>query len=56
MPKQDTSFLIVLRVIVSDPKNDDPRRWNYDDLLAPPEGETDTRFVEYVIGVKEDRA
>jgi hypothetical protein len=45
-------FFIMLRIVIDDAKDDDPRDWPYDDLLAAPEGES-CRFVEYVHGVKE---
>jgi hypothetical protein len=45
-------FFVTLRIIVDDATDDDPRRWPYDDLLAPPEGESG-RYVDYVWGVRE---
>lgn len=44
-------FTIILR-ITTDDDEDDPRRWPFDELLAPPEGEPD-RHVQYVHGVEE---
>ena len=46
-------FQIVLRIICAD-HEEDPRRWDFDGLLAPPDGDPD-RLVEYVSGVEVKR-
>lgn len=46
-------YTIVLQITCDDPE-DDPRLWPFDDMLAPPAGET-PRYVQYVHGVKEAR-
>lgn len=50
---KSATYLIVLEITVDDSEGDDPRDWPFDDLLAPPEGES-ARYVAYVKGVKED--
>lgn len=46
-------FTIVLRVTCDDDE-DDPRRWPWDEMLAPPDGDA-PRHVKYVLGVEEKR-
>lgn len=44
------SYLIVLSISCDDP-DDDPRRWDFDALLAPPDDCPD-RYVRYVDGCR----
>lgn len=44
------SYLIVLSISCDDP-DDDPRRWDFDALLAPPDDCPD-RYVRYIDGCR----
>lgn len=52
-PVSEAKYTIVLTITCED-DTDDPRRWPFDDLLAPPEGEPD-RYVAYIAGWKVER-